>query len=461
MLASIFPLVSSIIFLSFAAAVFLSDTRARVKYIFVTLCLATFWWQFSWFILFNTHDAELALLISKIGYIGVLFLPVLLYQFILIITDNRSTFGRIILYVSYTISTIFLILLLTSDAIISGVSDFSWGFYPKAGSFHPALILLTFILMVSGLLVLWKRYRETRSFEKQQQIRFLLYAIILYNLSSIDFIANYEVNIYPISFIALGFFIFLIWQGISHHYLLKISNHFKYILSYIFVFIYMWIATELYIFLFKIIGVLRLSPLDELSRLFVTAILAGVGIIIYHFSTKFIEQALYKYRNPNRLLIKIHEEIIDCESKKELLETMSQILDFVFSVDHAYVLVKNDADTKDNIEIITSQHSSKKHPLGIGSLKDFAGTKHNLPQELITIDNLKYFALLEGTQEKIIEEMKINCIAVIAPMYYEENFIGNLILGEKPYQERYTEEEKRFIERIVPLFAKKLATLKK
>jgi hypothetical protein len=454
MLASIFPLISAVVFLSFAIAVVLSDTRASIKWIFALLCLSTFWWQFSWFILFNTQDMETAALLAKVGHIGILFLPVWLYHLNLLITGTQGIISRVVLYTSYAISLGALGILLTTDYIIQGVHDFSWGFYPAAGILHPFFIALVVTLMLCSVRILWNTYRDTTSVVKQQQIKYFFYAIISYNIAAVDFVTNYGVDMYPVGFVAIILFIFLIWQGISQHYLLNISQYFKYIFSYIFVFVYAWLAVEIYTVAMSRVEHLSSTSLDELARLFAIAVLVGGAVVIYNYSQTLIEYALGDYRDPNRLLIKIHEEITGCLSRDELLHTMSQILSFIFPVDHAYVLAEEDETT-----VIPGKQSTQDHPLGMESLKGFAGKDQNLPQELVTTSTLKYFALNQGTQEQVLEEMRRNAIGLIAPMYNDDEFVGNLILGEKPYQESYTEEEKRFIERITPLFTKKLISL--
>jgi hypothetical protein len=46
------PLFSSLVFLLMGWLVFRKNIKSRVNLLFLLLCLVTFWWQFSWFVLF-------------------------------------------------------------------------------------------------------------------------------------------------------------------------------------------------------------------------------------------------------------------------------------------------------------------------------------------------------------------------------------------------------------------------
>ena len=79
---SIFPLITSLAALTVGVFVFLQNTRARANITFFLSCVVTFWWQFSWVILFNTKDPVAAAYLVKVGYSGVIFIPITFFHFI-------------------------------------------------------------------------------------------------------------------------------------------------------------------------------------------------------------------------------------------------------------------------------------------------------------------------------------------------------------------------------------------
>jgi len=78
---SIPPLISSIIFLLLGLLVYFRGGRSKVSRSFFFLCLFTFWWQFSWFILFNLQNASIAEVLVRVGYLGIILIPFAFFSF--------------------------------------------------------------------------------------------------------------------------------------------------------------------------------------------------------------------------------------------------------------------------------------------------------------------------------------------------------------------------------------------
>ena len=80
---SIPPLFVSVYFIVMGIFVLLRNLKSKVNITFFFFCFGIFWWQFSWFILFNTHNDYIASILVKIGYSGITFLGVLLLHFVI------------------------------------------------------------------------------------------------------------------------------------------------------------------------------------------------------------------------------------------------------------------------------------------------------------------------------------------------------------------------------------------
>lgn len=445
------------IFLTFAVAVFLSDTRPSSKKVFTTLALATFWWQFSWFVLFNTLDAETASFVAKIGHIGILFLPLGLYHLTINITRREQLFEKVTLAAGYVLYAAGVVTLFTTSMIVDGVYEYSWGFYPQAGALHPLLVAVVVVYMLLSVRVLLVSRNAMASSVKKQQITYFLWAILFYNLAAVDFATNYGLGLYPIGFVFLIIFISLVWRSISHHYLMNISQYFNVIASYIFVFIYAWLIFETFMRAYTQNNDIVLDQGDAIFHIFGIAVFVAVGVVMYQLSHKVIQSTLGEYRDPNRLLVKVHEEIIESKSKDELFEVISQILSYVFPTDHAYVIHQS----KGEPEVIPGEDSSKTHPLNVKALPLFPDSNHALVRETITPDTIKYFALPQGEQEQILDRLRSNCIGLVTPITHNDEYYGRLVFGEKPYREPFSDTEKQFIERIAPIIGQQLARLEK
>ena len=168
-----------------------SESPARIP--FSTLCLLTVVWQLAWSILFNVTDQRLALMIVKFGYGGIIFIPITYYHVIARVCQVRTP--NLALF--YGIAVLFLILHLFSELFIAGVYSYYWGFYPRAGSWHPAYLAFIGWVLGLGLIHIVRELRTERDTQALTKIKYMGLSYLLYCTAAVDFLANYGVEIYP------------------------------------------------------------------------------------------------------------------------------------------------------------------------------------------------------------------------------------------------------------------------
>lgn len=252
------PLLSSILFLLLGASVYWNNRKSATNTTFLFVCFATFWWQFSWFILFNTQNEFVANYLVKIGYIGIIFIPIFFFHFFLSFVGDVSRFDKILLYFSYSLGFIFEITLLATNYFINGFYKYFWGFYPKAGFLHPFYLLLLTILTIRALYLLFlflKKKREDHPME-YHQARYILLALVFYIFASFDFIVNYGIEFYPFGFLFILLFLGITAYAIVRHYLFGIKVILTEILVAIFsvlLIIQIFISDSVWKFLWNII----------------------------------------------------------------------------------------------------------------------------------------------------------------------------------------------------------------
>lgn len=224
-LFSIPPLASAMLFLLLGVFIFLSNRKSKLNLTFFLICLSTFWWQFSWFILFNIKSEQSALALIRIGYAGIIFIPIFFYHFFILFIDDKRKFDKFALYISYFITIIFEFIIFFSNYFVSGLHKYFFGFYPAVNFIHLIyLALLTYVLiriimMLNGYL----KNHDIITDLKAKQIKYLLPSMILYGLASFDFIANYGLEVYPIGFIFIVIFSLIIAYSIIKLQLLDVK----------------------------------------------------------------------------------------------------------------------------------------------------------------------------------------------------------------------------------------------
>nr|WP_315254184.1 ATP-binding protein [uncultured Duganella sp.] len=214
---SLLPAVVSMLFLCYGGYVLHSRGVSRISLTFFLLCVATFSWQFTWAILFQMHDAQAALSLAKLGYLLILFLPTTLYHFIAELTAQHGERRWVAL--SYVAASLLGVLLLTTDRLVDGVYPYFFGFYPKAGPWHPLHLLQTALVVGRGLWLLYRRQRQAVSTEKTR-LRYCLVSLLIYFFASVDYLCNYGVQFYPPGVLFVATSLGLIAQAMVRHNLL-------------------------------------------------------------------------------------------------------------------------------------------------------------------------------------------------------------------------------------------------
>jgi len=216
-LASVPPLISSILFIFIGTVVYKHNKKSSLTIPFFALCFTTFIWQFAMFLLFNTKDPNIANILIKVAHTGIIFLSVTMYHFVLNFVGTVKKIDKYFLFFSYIVAIFFEISLFT-NWLIDGFYVYFWSFYPRAGILHPLfLCLLTITVIRLFYLLLLTLYAERKSSSiLYYQIKYLLWAVFFYFFAAFDFSLNYGFEFYPI-----GFLFILIFMSITSYAIVK------------------------------------------------------------------------------------------------------------------------------------------------------------------------------------------------------------------------------------------------
>lgn len=202
--------------------IYFKNRKSERNIAFALLCLSTIIWQLTWTILFNIHDGEIAVILVKVGYSGIIFLPITIFHFAVKYTGK--TLDRIMSYVAYAMGGLLLIVLWGTDYYIKGYYQYYFGYYPKASYLHPFYLILLFALVYRCYVIFNSKLREKESsiFQKEQA-RYLRMSVVVYSVAATDFLANYGIEFYPVGFIFVVLSLGIIAYTIAKHRLMDIS----------------------------------------------------------------------------------------------------------------------------------------------------------------------------------------------------------------------------------------------
>lgn len=445
---SIPPLLSSILFIILGVFIFWKNKKAKINIAFLFICLCTAWWQFSWFLLFNTSNKQIAEILVRVGHVGIIFIPIAFYHYYILFIGKKTKFDSWLLALSYLLGTLF-ILSLPTNLFINGYYKYYWGFYPKAGILHPIYLVLLSILalkIIFSLLAILTINKKGLTALKYYQAKYLLLAIIIYTFASSDFLVNYGIEFYPLGFIAIFIFLLIIGYSIAKYRLMDIRIAIR---SFI---VYSSTIIILILFIFGILYIINYYKnyqFDQ-SLIFFNLVITMLALLFFTPIKIFIEKmvnrnifkTLYTSRQALDELTSKTTSIIELEKlmlmivgtvKKALGLNRAGILLFDSKTDNYQVGNVSGFKLENGISLVRSNYLTEK----LEKQKSIL-----LLQELETeVNNTAIGQEVSVNIKKLVTNMKRIEASICIPLIFKEKLIGILVLGEKISNEAYTKED--------------------
>ena len=425
------PLVSSLLFLIVGIFVFVKSPRGFLRLApFLLTTFVTFWWQFSWFILFNTQNTEAAFLLVKIGYSGITFIPIAFFHFYSRFLDKKENKKWLNIY--YSIAFVFLSLLWSTNLYVKGFYEYFWGFYPKAGILHPIfLTYLTVVALHSFCLLIIAGHKENWKGVKSNQIKHLLLSFFIYCLAASDFAVNYGVEFYPVGFLTILLCLGIVGHAIVKYRLMDVTLAIT--RAGIFIFVYTLVLGIPFGIGFKYLGTgLWLLPVI-LMTIFATA-----GPYLYFYLQKQAENKLLENQIAYQITLKRASYGIGKIKKLDtLIKLMNRILIRSVGIEQCAIYLI-DQDEEDPIFNLTKKTDSL--PLRITVTPEILKTlkKHSEP---FIIEELVYHNPDNTDIKQMIEFLKTFQSEIVIPIVQSDKLLSLVLLGKKKDRSIYTNDD--------------------
>ncbi len=432
---SIPPLLSAIVFAGLGLFVLLSNRRSATNIMFMLMCATSFGWQIAWTFLFSIKDSSLADLIVRCGYSSIIFIPICHFHLF------ASFVGKLkeelkLLFASYVLGVVFLVLLWSTDLFIRGYYSFHWGYYPKAGILHPVYLAMVNVLAfrLTYLLVMeWRR--KGLDPQRYQQVKFALIGFLFYFMVVSDFLVNYGIEFYPLGFIpgVISFGIFA--YAIFRHQLLDIEVVVKRTVQFAGLVAAVVGVVSLVAFVSQDLLAHFIAIPKWLSNVLAAAIIAGLygplNAWLTNVTEKYLFQKKYDYR---QVLKKFNDEVMVQLNLDQLVKMTVETLTETVKLDGCSLLLVN-KDTR-QYELVASK-----------------GTNG---QKVVFEEREPFITFLRETHEPIgrdgelgkvrfpdavTERMKQLNARLCLPMDVHDELIGVLCLGKKKSDEEFTKDD--------------------
>ena len=393
--------------------------------------------------MYLSPDKYIALQRARFGFIGIAFIPIFAYHFILSFLEIRKKLLLAFLYFLY-LSSIPTLILSRTDYVYSDIGLYFWGYYPIAGTLYPVFMLIFFISFIWGIALLFlgliKAKRENNPI-RVQQIKYVLLAFACGTTGLADYLIKFGINFYPYGYISALAFISLIAYAIIKYRLLDITLVFRgglVFLSYI---------TVVSIFIIPLLLLLRDSL--GLTILFVV-FAAATAPFIYQYlrkrSLSIIDFLFFKGKfDYQEKLAKMPEVIPAIIDRDKLLRYVVHNIASNMRIKKCLIFTKDDYSGNyviaQDIGLDADSHSKaieESDPL-IVWLK-----KHRDLQVKYEL----FQAMSETKASQIWSAVNPFATEVIIPLYKGKNLPGFICLSQKGGGSIFTEEDYKLLKAI-------------
>jgi len=217
------PLITAAIILLIGLFVLSRDKKSNINIVFSLFCLSMVIWLSGYSLMYLSSDPISALRFARIGFVGIIFLPILSFHFTIAFLELRVR--RWAVYLLY-LQSIPLLIFSQTNIAYDGIEKYFWGFYPTAGPFYMVYFLECILLFCWGAFLLYKAYKKAvdlKLFKRSQQIKYVLIAVLAGPIGSVDYLIKFKVPIYPYGYICALFFISVIAYAITRYKLMDIE----------------------------------------------------------------------------------------------------------------------------------------------------------------------------------------------------------------------------------------------
>lgn len=191
------------------------------SYALVTFTVSGWLFCFTW--MYAAAGEEVALWWAKAAYVFVPFIAPAIYHFTAVALEIYSRCRRWV-WIGWTLGAAFAAVTLATDALISGLYHYWWGYYPRYGWLSGPYLTFFFGIMVANLRNYWLAYRESPRGARPRRIRIFMIAHGFAYVATIDYAAKFGLAVYPFGYLPVLGWLSLVAVALWRHQFLDITR---------------------------------------------------------------------------------------------------------------------------------------------------------------------------------------------------------------------------------------------
>jgi two-component system NtrC family sensor kinase len=428
-------------FLSFGLGIFIltRNRKSKLNWTFASWCFLTSYWQTCWTVLFNVPTPQTADLLARLGYSGIIFIPIVFFHFVVEFT--KAIRERYLSYLFYALGGIFFFSVWKTSYFVAGVYKYTWGYYPRGGVLHLIYLAVLVVMLSSGLWLLWQyKCHSADQPNRLNQTKYVITSTVIYSMASIDFFANYGIGYYPLGLVFTNIHACIIAYAIIQYRLLDVSVVIKRSLIYALLLIALLVPCYVLVIQGQLYAFGQISYSFSFFTLF---LLIAVGFLFpkFRFMTEdALERVLFKKRFDYReTLLRSSKDMVSIIDIKALSNNLVRTIGKALAIEKVSLLLNNESKGRYNLEasvgLVLDQSEtvflSKDGPL----VKLLQRRK-----EPIVREELEWVPIGPETSQTV-ETMAKLAAEISLPIISKDKLIGILNLGHKDDKTLYSNED--------------------
>ena len=196
------PLISAIFVIALGFIVFLHGGKSRTNFTFILFTFVIALWLMGTFMMFlDKGMIGQAIFWDKFVYVGVVFIPAILYHFGLALINDASERRKFVLGLGYALSVFFLILIPTK-LFVDGIFVYDWGVHTRAQFFHSVFLVYFAVYLLLWFRMVYTHYKQSSDFLELNKTRLVFIGFAILAFGSVGFLPAYGISIYPFSYVS-------------------------------------------------------------------------------------------------------------------------------------------------------------------------------------------------------------------------------------------------------------------
>src|SRR5262245_23955272 len=167
----------------------------------------------------NERTAELW---ARAAFLGIPFIPTAVYHFVIGLARLERRLHTAV-RISWLLSALFSLLILTTDHVVDGVEKYSWGYYPRYAWASGPYLFFFFVVLGAALLHGIEGYRHAGTENERRRMGWVSTSLAIGYIAIFDYLPSFGVAVLPVGFLSIVGFVLAMGYTVWRYELAEIT----------------------------------------------------------------------------------------------------------------------------------------------------------------------------------------------------------------------------------------------